>query len=94
MASAYITVQFHAIPDTRLPSSLDFIPGFQEEAEAELQRPLATVVIGGIVIRSFLTLFLLPVLYRWLITFPVREPSRRPNSLENLHSPPMQTLSA
>ena len=32
---------------------------------AEVQRPLATVVIGGIVSSTFLTLVLLPVLYEW-----------------------------
>jgi cobalt-zinc-cadmium resistance protein CzcA len=33
---------------------------------AEVQRPLATVVIGGIVSSTFLTLILLPVLYEWV----------------------------
>jgi cobalt-zinc-cadmium resistance protein CzcA len=32
---------------------------------AEVQRPLATVVIGGILSSTFLTLVLLPVLYAW-----------------------------
>jgi cobalt-zinc-cadmium resistance protein CzcA len=35
-------------------------------AGAEVQRPLATVVIGGIVSSTFLTLVLLPVLYDWV----------------------------
>jgi cobalt-zinc-cadmium resistance protein CzcA len=35
-------------------------------AGAEVQRPLATVVIGGIITSTFLTLVLLPVLYEWL----------------------------
>ncbi|ULT41663.1 efflux RND transporter permease subunit [Niabella defluvii] len=30
---------------------------------AEVQRPLATVVIGGLLVATFLTLFVLPVLY-------------------------------
>jgi cobalt-zinc-cadmium resistance protein CzcA len=34
-------------------------------AGAEVQRPLATVVIGGIISSTFLTLFVLPVLYEW-----------------------------
>jgi len=33
---------------------------------AEVQRPLATVVIGGIISSTFLTLVLLPTLYEWL----------------------------
>jgi len=33
---------------------------------AEVQRPLATVVIGGIISSTLLTLLVLPVLYHWL----------------------------
>jgi cobalt-zinc-cadmium resistance protein CzcA len=36
------------------------------DAGAEVQRPLATVVIGGILSSTFLTLILLPTLYEWL----------------------------
>jgi len=32
---------------------------------SEVQRPLATVVIGGLVSSTLLTLIVLPVLYRW-----------------------------
>jgi cobalt-zinc-cadmium resistance protein CzcA len=35
-------------------------------AGAELQRPLATVVIGGIVTSTLLTLVVLPTLYEWI----------------------------
>ena len=35
---------------------------------AETQRPLATVVVGGLLSATLLTLFLLPVLYEWLET--------------------------
>jgi cobalt-zinc-cadmium resistance protein CzcA len=35
-------------------------------AGAEVQRPLATVVIGGIISSTLLTLLLLPVLYEWI----------------------------
>jgi cobalt-zinc-cadmium resistance protein CzcA len=35
-------------------------------AGAEVQRPLATVVIGGIVTSTFLTLLVVPVLYDWI----------------------------
>jgi len=37
-------------------------------AGAEMQRPLATVVIGGILTSTFLTLILLPILYDWIET--------------------------
>lgn len=51
---------------TALVASLGFIPmALSSGAGSEVQRPLATVVIGGIVSSTFLTLFLLPVLYRW-----------------------------
>lgn len=32
---------------------------------AEVQRPLASIVIGGLFTSTLLTLFLLPVLYKW-----------------------------
>jgi cobalt-zinc-cadmium resistance protein CzcA len=65
-----------------------------EGAGAEVQRPLATVVIGGIVSSTFLTLFLLPVLYRWLIALAVRVPSCDPVPPESPHTPALQTVSA
>ena len=34
-------------------------------AGAEVQRPLATVVIGGLITSTLLTLFVLPALYAW-----------------------------
>jgi cobalt-zinc-cadmium resistance protein CzcA len=51
---------------TALVASLGFVPmAIATGAGAEVQRPLATVVIGGIVSSTFLTLVLLPVLYEW-----------------------------
>jgi len=51
---------------TALVASLGFLPmALGSGAGAEVQRPLATVVIGGIVSAAFLTLLLLPVLYHW-----------------------------
>ena len=50
---------------TALVASLGFIPmAFNVGAGAEVQRPLATVVIGGIVSSTILTLLVLPSLYR------------------------------
>src|SRR6266542_4025779 len=47
-----------------LVASLGFLPmALSHGAGAEVQRPLATVVIGGLLIASLLTLFMLPVLY-------------------------------
>ncbi|MFI8719968.1 CusA/CzcA family heavy metal efflux RND transporter [Stenotrophomonas sp.] len=52
---------------TALVASLGFLPmALNVGAGSEVQRPLATVVIGGIVSSTALTLLVLPVLYRWL----------------------------
>jgi len=52
---------------TALVASLGFVPmAFNVGAGSEVQRPLATVVIGGIVSSTLLTLLVLPVLYQWL----------------------------
>lgn len=49
---------------TALVASLGFLPmALSHNAGAEVQRPLATVVIGGLLLATFLTLFVLPVLY-------------------------------
>ncbi|PTY04210.1 CusA/CzcA family heavy metal efflux RND transporter [Opitutaceae bacterium EW11] len=49
---------------TALVASLGFLPmALAQGAGAEVQRPLATVVIGGIVSATFLTILLLPALY-------------------------------
>ena len=51
---------------TAAVAAFGFIPmALSTSAGAEVQRPLATVVIGGIVSSTFLTLILLPVLYEW-----------------------------
>jgi cobalt-zinc-cadmium resistance protein CzcA len=51
---------------TALVASLGFVPmALATGGGAEVQRPLATVVIGGILSSTFLTLVLLPVLYVW-----------------------------
>ena len=52
---------------TAAVASLGFLPmALSQGAGAEVQRPLATVVIGGLVTATLLTLFLLPVLYLWV----------------------------
>ena len=52
---------------TALVASLGFVPmACNVGAGSEGQRPLATVVIGGIISSTLLTLLVLPVLYRWL----------------------------
>ena len=54
---------------TALVASLGFVPmALATGAGAEVQRPLATVVIGGIITSTFLTLLVVPALYEWLET--------------------------
>ena len=49
---------------TTLVASLGFVPmALSTGVGAEVQRPLATVVIGGVISSTLLTLLVLPVLY-------------------------------
>jgi cobalt-zinc-cadmium resistance protein CzcA len=51
---------------TALVAGLGFVPmAISTGAGAEVQQPLATVVIGGLVTSTLLTLFVLPALYKW-----------------------------
>jgi heavy metal efflux system protein len=57
-------VRLRPVLMTAFVASLGFFPmAVSNGAGAEVQRPLATVVIGGLMIATFLTLFVLPVLY-------------------------------
>ncbi len=59
---------------TALVASLGFIPmAVATSAGAEVQRPLATVVIGGLVTSTLLTLLVLPVVYPWFSRKPVTQ---------------------
>jgi cobalt-zinc-cadmium resistance protein CzcA len=60
---------------TALVASFGFVPmAIATGTGAEVQRPLATVVIGGILSSTFLTLIVLPVLYAWLERDPKSSP--------------------
>jgi cobalt-zinc-cadmium resistance protein CzcA len=62
---------------TALVASLGFVPmAVATGSGAEVQRPLATVVIGGILSSTFLTLLLLPVLYAWAETRTNHQPPK------------------
>ena len=51
---------------TAAVAAFGFVPmALSTNAGAEVQRPLATVVIGGIISSTFLTLLVIPVLYEW-----------------------------
>ena len=54
---------------TALTDIFGFLPmAISTSAGAEVQQPLATVVIGGMITSTLLTLFVLPILYRWTET--------------------------
>ncbi len=51
---------------TAAVASIGFLPmALGHGAGAEVQKPLATVVIGGLLTSTLLTLYVLPVLYLW-----------------------------
>lgn len=63
---------------TAAVASLGFIPmALSNGAGAEVQRPLATVVIGGLITATALTLLLLPVLYQWFEHDGLNKPIKR-----------------
>ena len=67
-------VRLRPVLMTAAVASLGFLPmALSMSAGAEVQRPLATVVIGGIVTSTFLTLLVLPAIYPW---FDKMQPER------------------
>lgn len=60
-------VRLRPVIMTAAVASLGFLPmALSTSGGAEVQRPLATVVIGGLITATFLTLVILPILYLWL----------------------------
>ncbi len=67
---------------TAFVASFGFIPmAFSTSTGAEVQRPLASVVIGGLFSSTILTLFVLPVLYGWIYQREQRVGEQRPESV-------------
>ncbi|MCZ6768615.1 MAG: efflux RND transporter permease subunit, partial [Acidobacteria bacterium] len=59
-------VRLRPVLMTALVASLGFIPmALATSAGAEVQRPLSTVVIGGLLTSTLLTLLVLPAIYHW-----------------------------
>jgi len=68
---------------TALVASLGFIPmAVSQGAGAEVQRPLATVVIGGLITSTLLTLLVLPSLYQWIEQRPSKASPARLETTE------------
>jgi cobalt-zinc-cadmium resistance protein CzcA len=66
---------------TALVASLGFLPmALANGAGAEVQRPLATVVIGGLLSSTLLTLLVIPTVYAWLLR---KEPGVTPAAAES-----------
>ncbi len=60
------SVRLRPVLMTAMVASLGFVPmAISTAPGAEVQRPLATVVIGGLMSATLLTLLLLPILYPW-----------------------------
>jgi len=60
-------VRLRPVIMTALVASLGFLPmALSMSGGAEVQRPLATVVIGGLITATLLTLVVLPILYEWI----------------------------
>ncbi|MBO6940580.1 MAG: efflux RND transporter permease subunit [Deltaproteobacteria bacterium] len=60
-------LRLRAVLMTALTDGIGFLPmAISSTAGAEVQRPLATVVIGGLVTATLLTLVVLPAVYSWL----------------------------
>lgn len=59
---------------TAITSALGLIPMLMSNGVgAEIQRPLASVIVGGLVTATLLTLFVLPVLYGWFSKAKIKE---------------------
>ena len=59
---------------TAITSALGLIPMLMSNGVgAEIQKPLATVIVGGLVTATFLTLFVLPVLFAWFSKEKLKE---------------------
>lgn len=71
-------VRLRPVLMTAAVASLGFFPmAISSSGGAEVQRPLATVVIGGLLTATFLTLVVLPILYSWLAAWQERSHHNR-----------------
>jgi len=71
------SVRLRPVIMTAAVASLGFLPmAISTSGGAEVQRPLATVVIGGLITATFLTLVILPILYYWLEKWSERKSMR------------------
>ncbi len=84
-------VRLRPVIMTALVASLGFIPmALSNTAGAEVQKPLATVVIGGLITATLLTLFVLPILYTYFERgFQTNDPRRATGTNDNSETQPL-----
>ncbi|CAL2104131.1 CusA/CzcA family heavy metal efflux RND transporter [Tenacibaculum sp. 190130A14a] len=71
------SVRLRPVIMTALVASVGFLPmALATSAGAEVQKPLATVVIGGLVSATLLTLLILPILYMFFETKSIKKPNK------------------
>ena len=74
-------VRLRPVLMTASVASLGFLPmALSTSGGAEVQRPLATVVIGGLISATILTLLILPILYSWLEQWKGRKAKANKNA--------------
>jgi cobalt-zinc-cadmium resistance protein CzcA len=82
-------VRLRPVLMTALVASLGFVPmAVATGAGAEVQKPLASVVIGGLVTSTLLTLLVLPTVYAWLFGGGTGRPGEAPSSPLSATGPP------
>jgi cobalt-zinc-cadmium resistance protein CzcA len=88
------SVRLRPVLLTASVASLGFLPmALSNSGGAEVQRPLATVVIGGLITATFLTLVVLPILYSWLAQWQERKGGNSTNIKSTLVLLPILFLS-
>lgn len=76
------SVRLRPVLMTAAVASLGFLPmALSNSGGAEVQRPLATVVIGGLISSTFLTLVILPIFYYWLETYKAKKMNLKTTAL-------------
>ena len=81
-------VRLRPVAMTALVASLGFVPmALGHGAGAEVQKPLATVVIGGLISATLLTLFVLPALYARLGSTPAEREDDEPDRKQSISEP-------
>ena len=84
-------VRLRPVLMTALVASLGFVPmALARGTGAEVQKPLATVVIGGLISSTLLTLIVLPALYRIFATRDKDAPSSAPTPPATPPAPALQ----